>query len=173
MLSAFDLSLSSTGYVSERVDGVSRGTLRPPADLSEIERLDWIAKSVVRLSHGAELVIIEGFAFARPQQAHQLGGLGYIVRHSLWKLGIRYQDVAPATLKKFVTGKGNAKKDQMSMHVLKRFNVEPANDNEADAVGLFHIGLALLGQYEPTTDFQREVIQSIREGKVKKAKRAA
>ena len=36
----------------------------------------------------------------------QLAAVGYGVRHLLWKLGIKYVDVAPTQGKKFLLGKG-------------------------------------------------------------------
>ena len=54
-------------------------------------------------------------------------------------------EVAPTSLKKFVTGKGNAKKDLMLLSVYKRWGFDTTNDNKADAYGLAQFGRALLG----------------------------
>src|SRR4029077_3203480 len=61
--------------------------------------------------------------------------------------GIEHQPVNGATLKKWTTGKGNAKKPAMIAAVLQRFGVparpgsgrsadEQLDDNEADAIAL-------------------------------------
>ncbi|HUV67023.1 MAG TPA: hypothetical protein VMW24_24260, partial [Sedimentisphaerales bacterium] len=64
--------------------------------------------------------------------------------------------------KKFVAGKGNADKDLMLKEVLKRFALDLDNHNVADAVGLLYIGLALIGNWQPTTDQQRAVVTAVR-----------
>lgn len=47
--------------------------------------------------------------------------------------------IPPTTLKKFVTGSGNAQKNQMMMNTLKRYKVEIPDDNAVDAYGLARI----------------------------------
>jgi Holliday junction resolvasome RuvABC endonuclease subunit len=50
--------------------------------------------------------------------------------------GIEYATVHTATLKKFATGSGRAGKPEMVEAARKRWGVEPADDNEADALML-------------------------------------
>ena len=95
------------------------------------------------------LVVLEGYAFARPNQAHQIGELGGMVRTVLHLACSNPMIVAPTKLKKFVTGKGNAKKDVMLMHTLKRFGVEFDNSDECDAFGLAMFGAVKVGWYLP------------------------
>ena len=52
--------------------------------------------------------------------------------------------VAPQALKKFVTGKGNVKKDQMKLAVFKRWGVEFPTTDETDAYALAQWGQARL-----------------------------
>ena len=40
------------------------------------------------------------------------------------------------SLKKFLTGKGNAEKNLILMNVYKKYGVECSNDNEADAINI-------------------------------------
>jgi len=47
--------------------------------------------------------------------------------------------VPPMTLKKYVTGKGTAKKDEILLQVYKRYGVELSDNNAADAYGLARI----------------------------------
>jgi Holliday junction resolvasome RuvABC endonuclease subunit len=47
--------------------------------------------------------------------------------------------VPPMTLKKFVSGKGNAKKDEIMLQIYKRYGVEINENNAADAYGLARI----------------------------------
>jgi len=87
-----------------------------------------------------DLVVLEGYAFARPNQAHQIGELGGMIRLLLDGHKLEPLIVPPTKLKKFVTGKGNAKKDLMLMYTSKRFGVEFDNSDESDAFGLAMFG---------------------------------
>ncbi len=87
-------------------------------------------------------VFLEGPAFlANGQFALQMGALHFMIRLMLKKRGVDYKVIAPGTLKKFVTGKGNAKKDLILLKVYKKWGVEFENDNLADAYGLARMGL--------------------------------
>jgi len=124
------------------------------------------------------LVIIEDFAFSRGNRAHQLGGLGYLVRHALWKNGIPFILVGPQQRAKFCCGSGNGTKDLIVKYVEKRFGVDTDDHNAADAVTLLFIGQALLGWWQTQTQFQVEVLAKIKDSyhdgarsKVKKSKK--
>jgi crossover junction endodeoxyribonuclease RuvC len=90
--------------------------------------------------------------------AREIAGATYMVRHWLWKHDIPYVLVAPTTLKKFATGKGNADKALIIKAVFQRWAHDVDNNNSADAVVLNYIGRAIVGDWQPTTDQQREVI---------------
>ena len=117
----------------------------------------------------------------RPRnKTHQLGGLGYLVRHALWKNGIPFILVGPKQRAKFCTGNGNARKEHMLKYIEKRFGIDTDDHNAADAVCLNFIGQSLIGWYKPELDFQLQILQAIRDsyaggakGKTKKARRKA
>lgn len=97
-----------------------------------------------------DLIVIEGYGFGNAFTLATLVELGSIIR-----VGIRNHagagstpivSIAPTCLKKFVTGKGNAKKDMMLLEIFKRWGLEAKDDNEADAVGLALMGQALLDE---------------------------
>jgi crossover junction endodeoxyribonuclease RuvC len=44
--------------------------------------------------------------------------------------------IPPMTLKKYASGKGNSKKQEMLLQIYKRWNMEFSDDNAADAYGL-------------------------------------
>ena len=71
----------------------------------------------------------------------QMGALHFMLRIMLKKAEIQYTIVAPGTLKKFVTGDGRAKKDLMLLKVYKKWGVEFADDNLADAYSLARFAL--------------------------------
>lgn len=82
------------------------------------------------------LVAIEGYAMGsktRPQMAGEL--CGYL-KLLMWQNGVPYLVVPPTTLKKYVTGKGNAPKEVMMMTVLKRWGYEAESNDRADAYAL-------------------------------------
>ena len=67
--------------------------------------------------------------------AHIYGGLLGVLTGWCEERGIPYQGVPVKTIKKFWTGKGNAKKqDMIDVAFARGFN--PIDDNEADAIAL-------------------------------------
>jgi crossover junction endodeoxyribonuclease RuvC len=73
--------------------------------------------------------------------------------------------VPPTSLKKFVTGRGNAKKNEMLLGVYKQWGVEFSDDNQADAFALEKFGLAYLGATLELHKYQIEAIEAVRKGK--------
>ena len=151
----------------------------PSASGSDVERLDTVLRAVLTKVDASSLVVIEDFAFASGNRAHQLGGLGYLVRHALWKNGIPFIVVGPKQRAKFCTGNGNARKEHILKYVEKNFGIDTDDHNAADACVLNFIGQSLLGWYQPKLEFQKEILQTIRDsyvsggarGKIKKGLR--
>lgn len=99
----------------------------------------WTMWTPVAGQDGRRLVVIEGYSMGTARQsshAHGLGELGGVVRLALWESGIPYVDVAPASLKKYATGAGNAKKDAVLGSAIRRLGYEGDDHNEADALWL-------------------------------------
>lgn len=73
----------------------------------------------------------------------QMGALHYYLRVFLFKKKVKYNIIAPGTLKKFVCGegKGNAKKELMLLNVFKKWDKEFNDNNLADAYGLARMAL--------------------------------
>lgn len=145
-IAALDLSLTQTGWA--RGNGTTRevGTLRT-AQLRGMHRLRQIQQEVMRLATGADLVVIEGYSFgAKGNAVVSLGELGGVVRLSLHVAGIPYVEAPPSTLKKYLTGKGNAPKEAMLAAAIRRLGYAGSNHNEADALALLHAGLDAYGQ---------------------------
>jgi crossover junction endodeoxyribonuclease RuvC len=120
-----DASLTGTGiaYIinnmliqKNRLNTKSTGVKR----LIEIE--DKLKASID--SFAPNLVLIEGYAYAAQNQAHQIGELGGVIRRMLHKSMVPWIEVAPSQVKKFATGKGNAKKELIIMNVYKKWGVE-------------------------------------------------
>ncbi len=129
------------------------------------QRLIEVRDRVLGLVEGADLVAIEGYAFARPNQAHQIGELGGVLRAMLFEHGFSILEVAPSAVKKFATGKGNATKEKVAVGVYKRWGQEFRTNDEADAFVLAKIGQAYLCGTDGLTAFQKEVIENLSKGR--------
>lgn len=92
-----------------------------------------------------DLIVIEGYAHGAKNAAHQMGELGGVLRLAFMHAGIPYLDISPPTLKKFATGKGNAVKERVLAEAIRRLGYEGHSTDEADALWLREIGLALSG----------------------------
>jgi len=143
MVVGLDLSLTATGYAPSI--GLW-GVLKPAKSLSGAARLDMIERLVMTLMEPApDLVVIEGYAYGRPNQAAHIGELGGVIRLALHRAGHVFVDVPPANLKKYATGKGNASKPDVRVGVLQRFGHDIADDNSCDAFVLRAMALDALG----------------------------
>jgi len=128
---ALDLSLTGTGWCC---DGDIGRLATPASRVDGWERIALIARAVRGLLVGVDVVVLEGYSFGSQGRAvFQIGELGGIIRFWLWGHHIPYVDVAPGTLKKFATGKGNSPKDAMIAAAIRRFGFEGSDNNEADA----------------------------------------
>lgn len=111
------------------------------------ERASAIIARIMELhaEYKPDLVVIENYGFANANSLVTLVEIGTIIRYFLWQENIPYIDVPPNSLKKFVTGKGQAKKEEVMMYVLKRWDYTSKTNDIADAVGLGMFGLGCLG----------------------------
>ena len=141
-----DPSFNSTGIIILDQDGKIieelNFSLKKYTEIEEklinFEKTISFIPSMVRL----QSVYIEGPAYmASGQYVLQMGALHYLLRLFLYKYKINYKVIAPGTLKKFVTGKGNAKNDLILLKVYKKWGVEFEVDDLADAYGLARMAL--------------------------------
>lgn len=157
---ALDLSLTETGYAVQSGGFPRSGVLKPPKGAVGVERLGWIRREVMILVECAELVLVEGYAFAQANRAHQMGELGGVIRLALHDADLRYLEVGPMVLKKFATGKGSAKKEDMLAAAIRRLGYEDSNHNEADALWLLHAGLQLVER--PMYEFPKAHVEALK-----------
>lgn len=134
-----DLSLTGTGYVVLDSTGVvlDHGTIK--TKVFGMERLQFIKAQVASLLSIYEPLsaCVEGYSMgSRAGQAFNIGELGGVIKLMLHMNKIPYTDVPPTVLKKFVTGKGTAMKDEIMLHVYKKWGWTAPDNNQADAYGL-------------------------------------
>lgn len=161
-VAGLDLSLTGTGWcligatpVWGRINTVNfRG----------VDRLLLIEECLTEVLVPAgkiDLLCLEGYSFGSQGRAvFNIGELGGVVRCLLHKQEIPWVEVAPQTLKKFVTGKGNTKKEDMKLHTFKRWGIEFETSDECDAFGLAKMAEVIVsGDTENLTQAQQEAIK--------------
>lgn len=147
-----DPSISGTGAIILRANGTPRPDLLHEEEFTPrkgsvgIQRSRDIALDVMRLIHTykPDEIVMEGYSLNTKNRSSiiPLCELGGILRLMLMLDGFKWRDPRAGELKKFVFGKGTAKKEHMMMYVLKRWGHEAKSNNTADAYGLACIGLA-------------------------------
>lgn len=92
-----------------------------------------------------DLVVLEGYALGfKGFNLVKLVEVGTVLRYFLKQVGVRYMEVPPTSLKKFVCGSGSATKSMILKEVYKRFNVDAKDEDQADAAGLAFMGMGLI-----------------------------
>lgn len=140
-----DLSLTSTGVATPT--GEHRISTMPTSTLAD--RLRSFATSVARVideHHPVDLVVVEDL----PKNV-RFGGVDLGMIHGVFRY--LWDDIAgpplawipPATLKKYATGKGAAKKDEMLAAAIRRLGYGGHHHDEADAMWLRAAGHDRLG----------------------------
>jgi crossover junction endodeoxyribonuclease RuvC len=118
------------------------------------------------------LVMLEGYSFASSGNAGRwLAEYGGILRQVLLRITPHVIEVTPGLLKKFATGKYQSDKEVVRAHVAKRWGIIHETSDETDAFVLAQIGLCYSGQQEPDNAAQREVIETLKNGPVKKKRK--
>lgn len=84
---------------------------------------------------------IEGPSLNSNHREFDLGEISGVLKADFFTKGIDLVVVPPTTLKKFVTGKGQASKEQMLYSVNQKYQLSLTDDNIADAFGLARFSL--------------------------------
>ena|SRR3990167_474498 len=116
-----------TGIIGKNLDG-----------LDEIKRLATI-RDVVRdllTNNLPNMAAMEGYSWGSKFNGPIMGEIGGIVKIACYDAGVPLKIVAPATLKKFVTGRGNSDKAVMRQRIFKRWKKEFATQDEAEAFAI-------------------------------------
>lgn len=133
-----DLSLSGTGIVVlDKDSNIFLEQLSQTNSKDSIEdRFLKIEKDILMIidNYCPRYINIEGLSFSsNGQSTLDLAGLHFVIRTTLRKNNIPFNVTSPGSLKKFITGKGNAKKNLMLKEVYKKWGVDLSDDNICDA----------------------------------------
>lgn len=146
-----DLSLTSTGLAGIAVESegqVHVETERVQPRTKGHDRLEEILTTVVRAAVTAQLVVLEGLAFAAHDTGRQQAGLSWLLRHELWREGVPVALVPPANRIQYALGKGVGGKDLVLAAAVLRYreHVTLDGNDTADAMVLAAMGSRHLGR---------------------------
>lgn len=113
------------------------------------------------MSREEYMIVIEDYVFMKGRAMQVLFEIGTVIRYNLFTKGFRYLEVPPTSLKKFVTGSGNAKKEQMIKEVYRRWDIDCKTSDEADAFGLACMALATNDLYSTLNKTETEVMGNL------------
>jgi Holliday junction resolvasome RuvABC endonuclease subunit len=138
---ALDLG-TTTGWAIRACDGlITSGTVsfKPSrydgGGMRYLRFINWLTE-IDRLSGPIEAIYFEEVRrHAGTDAAHVFGGLLAVLTSWGELRGVPYQGVPVGTIKKFLTGSGNANKQAMIDAARKR-GFSPVDDNEVDAIAI-------------------------------------
>jgi len=133
----FPSGTASVLHLNTNTKNVSKGPDRLFRILEWLQSFDY---------DGITHVCWEDYAYGTKGQPFSKGELGGIIKLFYLSMGLPIIAPSPATLKKYITGKGNADKSQMQQAVLDRWGYWYEDDNEADAFALCKFGAMWLGE---------------------------
>jgi len=167
-----DQSLTGFGLAAYSTDGTAflwlyRSEARGVRRLLDIQSFIKTALTQVILQCGRpEHVVMEAYGFSS-QMGHALGECGATTKLALiHTLGMCEQVAYPTTptpqqVKKFATGKGNAKKSEMLLAVFKRWGVDLPSEDMADAYVMARMAAGLEHPDHCTLVYEKEVLSKL------------
>jgi crossover junction endodeoxyribonuclease RuvC len=166
-----DQSYSGFGITFMEINGSGWETIVFKGESTGVDRLVYINNMLAdlvgnRIIRAKEVkVAMEGYAFGS-QMANMAGELGAVVKIFCWNTFSQWHGkypyiIPPTVLKKYVTGKGSGiQKNQMLLHVFKKWGAEFTDDNAADSYALAHMAA---GKCE--LSYEREIYHNIQDPK--------
>lgn len=156
---------TKTGFVAlDEAGQVLRAKELTGACTKDPKRMATLIDEVMAHLQPDDVICIESPAMhAKGSAVGFMWGLAHGLRMALFRRGIPYIDVTPAGVKKFASGKGNTKKDELAVHIYKRWDFEHPSDNVRDAYVLARIAWTMRsGLTVQITKQQAEALQAIR-----------
>jgi Holliday junction resolvasome RuvABC endonuclease subunit len=163
-LTGFALSAVSVATPTEHLTKVYKSPFKGVQRLVDIRNwLDGELEDLLFKGHNIVDIAMEGTVLAS-HSALVLGELSATVKLVLWDFFEDYRktplQIPPMTLKKYATGKGTAKKQEMLLQMYKRWGVEFNDDNAADSYAL-----ARLAGGHGISAFETQIIEQIKDPK--------
>lgn len=168
IIAGIDPSLSRTAVASgQRGETPTMTILGGPSEGQDVirrfERYRKLVASTIKAINGARFVFIEGYSFASQGRATvTLGEYGGCLRAMLLARDIEVIEIAPAAVKKFVTGVGNASKPKFMVSAARQWSVEYADEDEYFAHAIYRIGCVFCRVIPPANKHQAEVVEQLR-----------
>lgn len=185
-----DLSLTNTGWAALNIGSKelfnkktkkSRGTIiaeefgdiptDPKKFTSRRERIGYIvleacAKTGINTNSHAIVLVEEAFAVHR-SNAISTGELAGVMKQMIFNtIKLDAIEVANTSLKKFITGKGTGKKEDMKLALYKKYDLDfqGLSNDSADAYGLARLGKALFDPFEQfdLKKYEVDVLKKVR-----------
>jgi crossover junction endodeoxyribonuclease RuvC len=158
-----DPSVTATGIVILMPSGTPTPDLMIEREISfkKLTGVDRQASILVEImtcihTHKPSKIVIEGYSLNMKHSSSviPLVELGGQLRLMFRLDKLDWFDPRATELKQFVSGKGSSKKEEVMMHVLKRWGHTSMTNNTADAYVLAAMGLAQVGQLPGITKEQ-------------------
>lgn len=165
-ITGLDLSLTGTGvaWISSKVSVCtirSKGR-RLDSVAERHNRLHSLATDIVDAANGSHLVVIEAGITVKGGSNWDRAGLWWMVVHRLIDRDIPVAAAAPATVKKFAAGRGNADKAAVAVGIARLWpDLECSNDNEYDSVALATMGAQYVGMDVPSRAHHADTIKAV------------
>ena len=130
---------TKTGFATRNTSGT--WNLTPKRDSSGGMRLIEFEKRVkdICATDGINLVVFERSAGFHKSALIVQAELHGVLKAFCERNNIEYRAYSAGEIKKFATGKGNAKKPQMIAAAEEKYKVTVIDDNHADALHLYHL----------------------------------
>lgn len=108
-----------------------------------------------------DVIAIEGFSFgSRGKGIDFQFGLGHAIRLELYRQNMKWIEVSPTQVKKFATGKGTTKKENMILPINRLWNFEHDSNNVRDAFVLAQVARSVQSGVF-VTEYQKDVVEAI------------
>lgn len=148
--------MTRLGY-AYRIDGSGRAVTGTtvPKGLKGTERLHFHVCAIRRLLEKVKpgVVVYEDYAMGVSKgNTFDIGELGGVLKYEIWRQKLNMVMVPPTCLKLFVTGKGNAKKEEVEQAIYAMSRRTFQTNDEADAYGLLLLGEYVLDKSRWTDD---------------------
>lgn len=172
-----DMSLTGSGWCSidPSIDLIEYGriTTEPGQFPTRRARVMYIAGKIkhilIRAPLKMSVVFIEDYAFSKKTtNIVQLGELGMVIRQLVYSI-TKFDaiEIHNCSLKKYITGSGQGKKEDLKLASYKKFNVKYGVDfqgksnDECDAFCIAAMGVSMLGLSPKLTEYEKESILAV------------